>query len=104
VPSEYLASYLKKIWRAENGRGRLDSRYFRYLADGVGVRDALNSLDSDLLGGPRDVPEACPTCGGWSTCRCEDPSKPRPPASDPEIFEARSAAALKAWDTRRAQQ
>ena len=47
-----LARYLKKVWARENGRSGLPIEYFEHLAEGVGVRDALMRLDTELLRNP----------------------------------------------------
>jgi replication-associated recombination protein RarA len=50
VPVSQLAMYLSHVWRKENGPERAYSQeYFEYLAEGMGVRDALMRLDSELL-------------------------------------------------------
>ena len=53
-PAE-LALYLEQIWNREGGTP-CEPSYFAYIASGVGVRDALMRLESDLLSGPRPVP------------------------------------------------
>src|SRR5437879_1107119 len=51
VSQSDLAFYLECIWTKENG-AQCSPEYFQYMAEGVGVRDALMRLDSDLLAGP----------------------------------------------------
>jgi hypothetical protein len=55
-----LALYLEQLWNREGG-APCDPAYFAYMAAGVGVRDALMRLESDLLSGPRPVPVPEPT-------------------------------------------
>src|ERR1700687_98577 len=45
-----LAAYLEQVWDKEHGPRHYPVEYFEHLADGMGVRDALNRLDSQLLG------------------------------------------------------
>lgn len=51
-----LAPYLKRVWTLEKGAKHYPIEYFRQLAIGVGVRDALMRLDSELLA-PRPIAE-----------------------------------------------
>jgi hypothetical protein len=51
---EEMATYLERVWRAEGGQA-VDDGYFSYICRGVGMRDALMRLDTDLLAGPRPV-------------------------------------------------
>jgi hypothetical protein len=95
VSQSDLASYLERIWTLEGGE-KCQPEYFNYMAEGVGVRDALMRLDSDLLAGPRQIPLPKPA----------EPVKPAVTAvvlavgqSDRDRY---SAAARKAWETRRA--
>ena len=84
-----LAAYLEKIWKAESGP-ECTPEWFSYMAEGVGVRDALMRLESDLLAGPRPIPAP----------------KPIEPAQKTVVIVAQSSeastAARKAWATRRA--
>jgi hypothetical protein len=89
-----LAAYLEKIWNLEDGPATVDG-YFEYIAEGVGVRDALMRLETDLLAGPRPVPAKL--------------TEPAPLAPVLAIHHARKAASSKeqtpiqkAWATRRA--
>jgi hypothetical protein len=91
VTTDDLAVYLERLWIAEGGE-HCEKEWFRYMAEGVGVRDALMRLESDLLAGPRPIP--APT-----------PVEPEPVTAvviavtkSPDA----SAAARKAWATRRA--
>jgi hypothetical protein len=106
-----LAGFLEQVWTLEGGEPAT-AEYFSYMAKGVGVRDALMRLDSDLLAGPRPIPAMCATCSNplassdvekCSACAPAPRSKPIPRhhTSD-ETAKARSAAANKAWATRRA--
>jgi len=47
-----LARYLRTVWKKEKGRDGLPLEYFEHLAEGVGVRDALMRLDTELLRNP----------------------------------------------------
>ena len=88
TPAE-LALYLESIWRKEHGQ-ECSAEYFRYMAEGVGVRDALNRLESDLLAGPRSIPAPAPA--------------PLPAPAKPVAVNLQakySEAARKAWETRR---
>jgi replication-associated recombination protein RarA len=50
VERKQLAAYLKDIWAREGGPKHYPVEYFEHLADGgIGVREALNRLDSELL-------------------------------------------------------
>lgn len=49
---EEIGRYLQKVWKKEGGRAGLPVEYFRDLAAGVGVRDALMRLDTELLRNP----------------------------------------------------
>jgi len=88
-----LAQYLAKIWKLEGGQAT-PKGYFEYLADGIGVRDALMRLETDLLAGPSEVPERKPIT-----------EVPKPEhhirIRRDKVAIARSNAALKAWATRR---
>jgi hypothetical protein len=55
VSQAELALYLEQIWKLEGGMP-CELNYFAYMAAGVGVRDALMRLESDLLSGPRAIP------------------------------------------------
>jgi hypothetical protein len=56
VPSrDELATYLERVWTAENGPAT-PLGYFELIASDCGVRDALMKLEVDLLAGPRAVP------------------------------------------------
>jgi hypothetical protein len=91
VTQNELAGYLEKVWNLEGGQP-CTPEYFNYMANGVGVRDALKRLESDLLAGPRPIPA------------------PKPVEPEPQktvvIAVAKSSdasdAARKAWATRRA--
>jgi hypothetical protein len=48
VQSEQLGQYLSAIWKKETDT-TLPKEYAEYLAEGMGVRDALMRLDSELL-------------------------------------------------------
>lgn len=91
-PSE-LAAYLEKLWNIEGGTA-CDAAYFSYMADGIGVRDALMRLESDLLAGPRTVPvvPAVP----------EVQVDAKPLVISVSLQDKYSNAARKAWATRRA--
>jgi hypothetical protein len=54
---EDLSLYLRHIWESEGGC-ETPLGYFDYIAEGVGVRDALQRIDSDLLCGCRPRPVA----------------------------------------------
>jgi MoxR-like ATPase len=56
VPSDQLAAYLAAVWQNEGGPTHVPAEYFAYLAEGIGVRDALIRLDSELLA-PRSLAE-----------------------------------------------
>jgi hypothetical protein len=56
VEREPLAAYLEQVWDKEHGPRHYPVEYFEHLADGMGVRDALNRLDSELLA-PRPLGE-----------------------------------------------
>jgi len=88
-----LAQYLAKIWKLEGGQAT-PKGYFEYMADGIGVRDALMRLETDLLAGPSEVPERKPIA-----------EVPKPEhhirIRRDKVAIARSNAALKAWATRR---
>jgi hypothetical protein len=94
APVADLALYLERIWNQEGG-SPCSAEYFAYMAEGVGVRDALMRLESDLLAGPRPIvrPESVPAPAQNQTIvvavRQDDRSR-------------YSAAARKAWATRRA--
>jgi len=49
VTQKPLAAYLKQVWAKEGGPRHYSSEYFEHLAAGIGVRDALIRLDSELL-------------------------------------------------------
>jgi len=84
-----LAVYLERIWNTEGGKAIDDAGYFPYMADGVGVRDALMRLESDLLAGPRKVPAP----------KAQEPEAPaRKAAGNGQLL----SPAKKAWITRRA--
>lgn len=99
---ETLGSFLQTLWRKEKGP-KTAKGYFEYIATGVGVRDALMRLDSDLLAGPREVPARCACdryieCGYIDKCaRCSEPTKKVVSISTGD----RSQAARNAWITRR---
>jgi DNA polymerase III gamma/tau subunit len=56
VPQKALALYLEDIWDKEHGPRHYPIEYFEQLAEGMGVRDALMRLDSELLA-PRSAAE-----------------------------------------------
>jgi MoxR-like ATPase len=56
VLAKTLALYLEKIWDKESGPRHYPVEYFEQLAEGMGVRDALMRLDSELLA-PRSLAE-----------------------------------------------
>lgn len=85
-----LAVYLERIWKQEGGQSVADAGYFPYMADGVGVRDALMRLETDLLAGPRRVPKAESSGPVLVT-------KAAPVHNSPALSPAK-----KAWVTRRA--
>lgn len=60
IPQAAIAKYLAKIWKRERGREGLPLEWFHEIADGLGVRDALNRLDVELLRNPtvREVKKA----------------------------------------------
>lgn len=91
-----LAAYLDKIWKQEGG-AECPAEYFEYMAEGVGVRDALMRLDSDLLAGPRPIVKAKPaepeSAQSKTVIVAVAPS---------QLADRYSAAARKAWETRRA--
>ena len=82
-----LAAYLERVWDAEGGQRNVPVEYFSYMAEGVGVRDALMRLDSDLLAGPRPIP-------------APKPVEPEP--AKPAAVVIAMSPARKAWETRRA--
>lgn len=88
-----LVSYLRKLWKAEKGPKTPDD-YFEYIAEGVGVRDALMRLDVDLLAGPRPRPQPQPAPARVTVMQPRDVQA---------LLTMRSDAARKAWATRRAQ-
>jgi MoxR-like ATPase len=55
VPVEQLGQYLTAVWKKETDT-TLPREYAEYLAEGMGVRDALMRLDSELLA-PRSPAE-----------------------------------------------
>jgi hypothetical protein len=59
VERKPLAAYLEQVWDKEHGPRHYPVEYFEHLADGMGVRDALNRLDSELLA-PRPLGEISP--------------------------------------------
>lgn len=81
VSPDELAPYLRFLWKREGG-GKVPRGYFKYLATGVGVRDALMRLDVDLLSGPREI------------VRCEEIVE--------DAVDIYREAGLKSWETRRA--
>lgn len=87
APQPSIASYLQKIWLLEGG-DEVPAGWFDFIADGVGVRDALMRLDVDLLAGPREI--VVPSI---------EVITPKP-----QIEADRSVSVLKAWATRRAKQ
>jgi hypothetical protein len=91
VSQDELAKYLEKIWNREGGPS-CTPEYFHYMADGVGVRDALKRLESDLLAGPRVVP----------VVQDVQVEKPKPLVIAVSLQDKYSNAARKAWETRRA--
>lgn len=91
-----LATYLEKVWTTEGGLSATPE-YFLYMAKGVGVRDALIRLDSDLLAGPRPIPDPEPE---EAPAPRERPI-PRSHHSASALEEVRHNAAKKAWETRR---
>lgn len=44
-----MGAYLKKIWKAEKGLRGMPDGFFEWLAEGVGMRDALNRMESELM-------------------------------------------------------
>jgi hypothetical protein len=52
--AEEMVARLERVWRAEGG-GAVEEGYFPFICRGVGMRDALMRLDTDLLAGPRPV-------------------------------------------------
>lgn len=93
-----MASHLERIWSAEGGDAATTPEYFRYMAKGVGVRDAVNRLQTDLLAGPREIPPPEPETP-IVTAPMRHRSAQRIPV-DGTMSPGR-AAALKAWQTRR---
>jgi hypothetical protein len=55
-PTRDLPKYLAAIWKREGGSAGVPKEFFEDLAQGQGVRDALMSLDRELLA-PRSVAE-----------------------------------------------
>lgn len=103
VRKETLASFLQTIWRKERGP-KPPKGYFEYIATGDGVRDSLMMLDADLLAGvPRDVPALC-ACGRYLRAgeieKCSVCLTPKAKVVSISAS-SRSAAAIKAWETRR---
>lgn len=99
TPAE-LAPYLEKIWNQERGSD-VPAGYFDYIASGVGVRDALMRLDTDLLAGPRPVPDPEPEPDQ------EPRHQPRPhpiPRNYHGTGDEMLSPAKRAWITRRANQ
>lgn len=90
VEQSDLAFYLRHIWTAEGGP-ECSEQYFEYMADGVGVRDALMRLESDLLAGPRPIAKKKP-----------EPARAIIIAMPKDVADRYSQAARKAWETRRA--
>ncbi len=97
VSQPELACYLEKVWTLEGGP-TCSRAYFEYMADGVGVRDALKRLESDLLAGPRAVPSV-PMVPMAPTVQTDKPSSIVIAVSLQDKY---SNAARKAWETRRA--
>jgi len=56
-PPTQLAKYLAAIWKREGGRAGMPIEFFEDLAQGQGVRDALMSLDRELIA-PRSIAQA----------------------------------------------
>jgi replication-associated recombination protein RarA len=94
APRADLSKYLEKVWKAENGPATPEG-YFDYIAEGVGVRDALMRLDVDLLAGPRERPVVPPTVS------CDTKRAAPTPRTVQDVLEARTTAAKRAWETRR---
>ena len=95
VEQSDLALYLQHIWTREGGEPQSDE-WFSMMAEGVGVRDALMRLDSDLLAGPRPMPAP-------KVIESEAPKAIIVAITKPaERSDRASAAARKAWETRRA--
>jgi hypothetical protein len=92
-----LAAYLERLWTLEQG-GATPQGYFEHVAMGVGVRDALMRLETDLLSGPRPVPVDTPAVD-VPVAAFVPSHKPRSALTTQD--ERRSNAALKAWATRR---
>jgi hypothetical protein len=95
-----LAAHLERIWNAEGG-APASPAYFAHMAKGVGVRDALMRLDTDLLAGPRPYPEPEPEEEEHLPRR---PIKPRPKSSEHKVTSISTGTlspAQRAWVTRR---
>jgi len=99
VSQSVLAAYLERIWDLEGGQRDCSVEYFQYMAEGVGVRDALMRLDSDLLAGPRPIPSPKPAEPVHEASR---PATLVVMATGKPNESRQSAAARKAWETRRA--
>jgi DNA polymerase III gamma/tau subunit len=74
VLPKVLAVYLEKIWDKEGGPKHYPVEYFEHLATGMGVRDGLMRLDSELLA-PRLLAEIRQILAAHKTAKLEQESK-----------------------------
>lgn len=74
VERKALAAYLQRIWKKERGPRLYPVEYFEHLAEGMGVRDALNRLDSELLS-PRSISEIRRILAAQKTAQIEQEKK-----------------------------
>jgi replication-associated recombination protein RarA len=105
VAATELAVYLKAIWKAEKGTRGLPDEFFLDMAQGVGVRDALMRMDSELLA-PRTVSQvkkllAEKAAKKAAVVNAEAVKWTEATPTEDELRERRSEAARKAWDTMR---
>jgi hypothetical protein len=98
-----MATYLEQVWANEGGEPA-SAAYFEFMAKGVGVRDALNRLQTDLLAGPRPVPDPEPEPEQEEQLprRPAKPARPRATHTVVCIDRDKMSPAQKAWQTRRA--
>jgi hypothetical protein len=92
------AAYLRWVWEREGGPKKYPGEFFESLAKGIGVRDALNRLDVELLA-PRGVKEIREQLAADREAaeKAAELARTEITLVDPE----RSAAARRAWVTMR---
>ena len=107
VPVAELAAYLRAIWKAEKGTRGLPDEFFLDMAQGVGVRDALMRMDSELLA-PRTLTQVkkllTEKAAKKTAVTNAEANKWAEAAvlTEDEQKEKRSEAAKRAWETMRA--